>query len=52
MGSFSEAGAKQTVLEGFDAEFEVALFVAPLLAKLPQQSDRFLRGSQGLFGVQ
>ena len=38
------------MLERFDAEFEVALFVAPLLAKLPQQSDRFLEGRRGCFG--
>jgi hypothetical protein len=38
------------VLKGFDADFEVALFVAPLLAKLPQQSDRFLEGRRVCFG--
>lgn len=46
-GQLLVSRAKQTTLERFKAEFEMALFVALLLAKLLPSSDRFPEGQKG-----
>ena len=40
-------GAKETVFEGLDAQFEQTFLVAPPLTELPQKSHRFLEGRGG-----
>ncbi len=50
-GQLLGSGAKQAVLERFNAQFEMTLFMAPILAELSRQSDCFLKGRRSFLGA-